>query len=87
MQNLFRACLELAGGSHLATKGRELRLVGQRSVPEEICGFLECGDGGEVFDEVAAAIDEPAVGAVDLADGGLGGDNTFQPWAELRHEA
>jgi len=33
----------------------------------------------EVFDQVTAAVDETAVGAVDFADGGFSGHHTFQP--------
>jgi hypothetical protein len=55
-------------------------------VPQEVSDLL-IGDGrGEVLDQVAASINEPAIGAIDLADRGLRGDDSFQPWAELRHE-
>ncbi len=56
-------------------------------MPEQVRNLFVTDDRRDVFDEVTAAIDEPAIGAVDLADGGLGRYDTFQPWAELRHEA
>jgi hypothetical protein len=68
------------------TQGIELRFVWQRAVPQEICGLFVGGDRSQILDEVAAAIDESAVGAVHLADSGLSGDDTLQPRAELRHE-
>jgi hypothetical protein len=68
------------------SKGIELRFVGELAVPQQVCGlFIGC-DWHQILDEIAAAIDESAVGAIHLADGGLGGDDTLQPRAELRHE-
>ncbi len=86
-QRAASAVLQPAVSRHLPAQGRELFLVGKLSVPEQVGRLLEGPDRREVFDEVAAAIDEPAVGPVHLADGGLGRDDPLQPRAELRHEA
>ena len=67
-------------------QGDELRLRRELAMPQEVGGLLEGDDGREVFDEVSAPVNQAAVGAVDLADLGLGGDDTFQPGAEVRHE-
>jgi len=56
-------------------------------MPQEVRDLFEGHDGRKVFDEVAAAIDQPAIGAVNLADRSLGGHHTFQPRAELRHDS
>jgi hypothetical protein len=55
-------------------------------VPQEISDLLESHDRREVFDEVSTPVDKAAVGAIDLADRGFGGDDPFQPRAEVRHE-
>src|SRR5260370_14418175 len=86
-ERAFRAPIELAGGGHLAPQGFQLCFVRQFPVPQEVSRFLERGDRGQVFDQISAAIDEPAVGAVDLADGGFGLYKTFPAWAELRPQA
>ena len=67
------------------TQGVKLLFGGQLAVPEEVRDLFVAGDGHEVLDEVSAAIDQAAVGAVDFADGGFSGHHTFQPGAELRH--
>jgi len=43
-------------------------------------------DRREVFDEVTTAVNEPAIGSIDLADGRLGRDHSLQPRAEFRHD-
>jgi len=85
LQRVPRAVLEAPGDGHLAAQSFELLFVRESSVPEEICGLLEARDLREIFDEVSAAIDQPSVRAVHLADGGLGRDHSLQSWAELRH--
>ena len=56
-------------------------------MPQQVGHLLEGRDGREIFDEVSAPVDEPAVGAINLADLGFGGDHPFQPGAEVRHRA
>ena len=56
------------------------------SLPEEEGDLLEGDGGSKVLDEVAATVDETAVGAVNLADLGFGCDDPFQPRTEVRHE-
>ena len=77
--------VEGSGGRHLLTQGVELVFVRQLAVPEQMGDLFVAGDGHQVLDQVPAAIDETAVGAVDFTDGGFSGHHTFQPWAELRH--
>jgi len=55
-------------------------------VPQEVRDLFIRHRGREVFDQVTAAIDEPAIGPIDLADGRLGGDHSLQPRAEFRHD-
>jgi hypothetical protein len=55
-------------------------------VPEQVSDLFVTDDRRQVFDKVSAAIDQPAVGAVDFADRGLRGNHTFQPRAELGHD-
>ena len=52
-------------------------------MPEEIRSLLVAGGRHEVLDQVTAPIDQTAVGAVDLADGGPGGDDPLEPGTEL----
>src|SRR5256884_4621979 len=63
----------------------ELLFIRQLAVPQQMGDLFVAGDGHQVLDQVSAAIDEAAVGAVDFADGGFSGHHTFQPGAELRH--
>jgi hypothetical protein len=56
------------------------------AVPQEVRDLFVRHRGREVFDQVTAAIDEPAIGPIDLADGRLCGDHTLQPRAEFRHD-
>jgi hypothetical protein len=78
---------EVSGCGHLVFKGVELCGGGKLAVPQEVGDLLESHDRREVFDEVSTPVDEAAVGAIDLADRGFGGDDPFQPRAEVRHEA
>jgi len=57
----------------------------QVTVPQEVRDLFVRHRGREVLDQVTAAIDEPAIGPVDLADGRLGGDHSFESGAEIRH--
>ena len=82
-----RSIGEVAPRGHLLFQRIELCLRGELAVPQQICDLLEGHDCSKVFDEVSAPVDEPAVGAVNLADLGLGGDDPFEPGAEVRHEA
>src|ERR1700686_1077510 len=77
-----RGLVQGTGCRHLAAKRLELRLVGKLTVPQEVRDLLIRDRGGEVLDQIAASIDEPAIGAIDLADRGLRGADSFQPWAE-----
>ena len=80
-----RGVLELSRGGHLLAQRVEPRPVRQLAIPQQVRGLLE-GDGRrEVFDQISAAIDEATVGAVDLADRGLGGDDSLQPGAVFGH--
>jgi hypothetical protein len=67
------------------TQGVKLFFVRQLAVPEEVRDPCVSHDGNQVFDQVTAAIDETAIGAVDLADGGFSGHHTFQPRPEFRN--
>jgi hypothetical protein len=77
---------EVSANGHLMLQRIELSRRGELAVPQEVGDLLEGGDRREVFDEVSTPVDEAAVGAIDLADRGFGGDDTFQPRAEVRHE-
>jgi hypothetical protein len=71
---------------HVVLQRVELSGGGELAVPQEVGDLLEGHDRREVFDEVSTPVDEAAVGAINLADRGFGGDDPFQPRAEVRHE-
>ena len=76
-EELVDAPVEGAGLGQLGREGFELFGVGEAAVPEEVGGFFEAALRGE-FVDVDAAIGEDAGVAVDVADGGGGGDNAFK---------
>ena len=78
---------EVAACGHLVPQRVELGGGWELAVPQEVRRLLESHDRREVFYEVSTPVDESAVGAIDLADRGFGGDDPFQPRAEVRHEA
>ena len=60
----------------------ELVLVGQVPVEQQVADLLERRVRAEVED-VVALVDQPALGAVDVADAALAGEGALQPRAHL----
>ncbi len=73
---------DLAGGDQLGGDPVELGGLGQLAVPQEVDDFLERRLTGQVVDAVAA-VGEASVGAVEIAELGLGGDDALEPADEL----
>jgi hypothetical protein len=69
---------QVAVGAETFAEIVELRAIGETAVPEEKGDLLEGGLPGQLVD-VVATIDEAAFFSEDVAEGGRGGDNSFEP--------
>ncbi len=74
---------DLTGSDQLGGDPVELGGLGELAVPQEVAHFLERGLTGEIVDAVTA-VGEARVGAVEIAELGFGGHDTFEPADELR---
>ena len=70
------------GGGELAEEAIELGPSGKLAHPQQMGDFLEAGLARELVD-VVAAIREPAIGAVQVAQLGLGRDHAFEAADQL----
>ncbi len=74
---------DLTGSDQLGGDPVELGGLGELAVPQEVAHLLERGLTGEIVDAVTA-VGEARVGAVEIAELGFGGHDTFEPPDELR---
>jgi hypothetical protein len=72
-----------AGRHQLGAEVLELSRGRQLAVPEQVGDLLERGLAGQIGD-VVAAVGQAAMGAVEVAQPGLGGDHALQPADQAR---
>ena len=81
-EGLRQLARDRPGRDEFGREPAELRSIGQLAMPEEVGHLLERGPARQIVD-VIAAVGEPAVLPVQVAEPGLGGHDAFETPDEL----